>query len=374
MKRPGAFKKVLAPFCTDMKKLASEEGVTLDLDGEPFVLRAILTNLTADTLAAHDLLGFLSVGANYFCRRCMVSRAEVRANANAVGIPRTPELHAAHLEQVQQRKKFSSECGVKRSCPLDDIPYFHCVENNVFDAFHDLLEGVVPLVIKLVLRHYITKRKFFNVKFFNGLVVSFDYGLPDSKNKPSPNFDLDMLTSPRGKLKQTGSQMWFLMRALPFILGDLVEEGDPHMNLIFLLQDIMQIIFSFEIQNGDADRLDTLIYNHNALFFTLFIETQELHEEEDEQGLDEQEVDGADNEQGVVTQDVDEEDNQKEVHEQEVEGEDSEQGVDEEELVEEEGLLKEETEQEQTVGKSARNKNKKNNKKKKNSKKKKKKV
>ncbi|KAE8746249.1 hypothetical protein FOCC_FOCC007121 [Frankliniella occidentalis] len=148
MKKPGAFKKVLTPFIHDMKKLSSDHG--LPFHDEDFVMRAILAALTADTLAAHDLLGFLGPGAKYFCRKCMVSRAEIRANANATGAPRTKEMHKQHVDEVLQHPSKSSDCGVKRDSPLDSVPFFSSVDQGVFDAFHDLLEGIVPLVLKLV--------------------------------------------------------------------------------------------------------------------------------------------------------------------------------------------------------------------------------
>ncbi|KAK3928256.1 FERM domain-containing protein 1 [Frankliniella fusca] len=272
LKKEGAMDRVLIPLVQELNKLASEEGVPLGkFDGEEFILRAVIVAVTADTLAAHDLLGFLGPGARHFCRWCMVTRQEIRANANATGARRIPELHRHHLQQVALNKKFSTQCGVKESCRLDKIPHFSCVEGNVFDCFHDLLEGIVPLIVKLVLRHYIVVKKLLTVTDFNVRVESFSYGIPDSKNKPSPNFTKALLSSSKDKIKQTGSQMWCLIRALPFLLKDFVNEVDEHLQLIFLLQDIMQIIFSFEIKESDITSLEDFIYQHNELFFKLFI-------------------------------------------------------------------------------------------------------
>lgn len=288
MKKPGAFKKVLSPFVEDMKKLSSDDGVKMQVEGgEEFVVRAVLVALTADTPAAHDVLGFLAPGARHFCRWCKVSRVEVRENANAVGEMRTVEDHHEDVQRVARQARYSTECGVKCDSPLNDIPYFHCVTNSVFDCFHDLCEGVIPLVLKLVLYEYIVRRKYMSVTELNSRVASFSYGYPDSKNKPSPNFTIEMLSSKRAKLKQTGSQMWCLMRAIAFILGEKVPLGDEHMELIFTLQDFMNIVFSYQIRQEDLDRLETLIQRHNELFESLFVRVALDDEEEEEDDIDE---------------------------------------------------------------------------------------
>ena len=66
MKQPGTFEKILAPFLYELRKLESERGVTVEVNGEPYCLRATLTVLCADTLAAHLILGLLAPSANYF--------------------------------------------------------------------------------------------------------------------------------------------------------------------------------------------------------------------------------------------------------------------------------------------------------------------
>ncbi|KAK3918074.1 Cannabinoid receptor 1 [Frankliniella fusca] len=287
LKRPGAFKKVLTPFVQEMKKLSSDYGLTFD--EHDFVLRAVLAALTADTAAAHDLLGFLGPSAKYFCRKCMVTRAEIRANANATGVSRTKEMHQQHVEEVLENPRKASSSGVKRDSPLDNVPFFSSVENCVFDAFHDLLEGIAPLVLKLVLRQYIVKQKLFSVVDLNQRTASFSYGLPDAKNKPSPNFTMEMFTSVKTKLKQTGSQMWCLIRAFPFLIGDLVAEGDPFMRQVFLLQDVMHIVFSFEVTEDDLQELESLIFCHNSSFQELFIveEHPNVRGENEDENVDE---------------------------------------------------------------------------------------
>lgn len=66
-KKENSLMEVLTPFVHEMKKLSSEGGVEIDVDGELFILRAVLVALTADTPAAHDVLGFIAPqGANHF--------------------------------------------------------------------------------------------------------------------------------------------------------------------------------------------------------------------------------------------------------------------------------------------------------------------
>lgn len=284
LKRPGAWTKVLTPFISEMKKLSSDKGVQISIDGQPVVIRALLTAVTADTLAAHDLLGFMGPGANHFCRCCSISRSELRRDGNHVAALRTREAHAQQLQEVRQNQKRRSLYGVNKDCPLNVLPYFHCVESSVYDAFHDLLEGVVPLVIKLVLRYFICIRKLLSIDDFNSRVESFCYGLPDAKNRPSPNFTTEMLLT-RKKLKQTGSQMWCLMRALPFLLMDNVEDmneaDEDHMKLVFLMQNIMRIVFAFEVTQEDLDQLDILLTQHHDLFKRLFIDAPVILEAEE---------------------------------------------------------------------------------------------
>lgn len=289
MKKDGAFARVLTQFLQDMKKLSTTEGVQItEESGEITTVRALLVGFAADNNAAHEVIGLKHPSCKFFCRQCLISRAELRANANTLGQPRTMELHAQHVARVKLQESYGKQCGVKRDCPLKDVPFFDFTKGFIFDAFHELLEGCVSLDLKLVLREYIYYKEHLSVQDFNANIASFSYGIPDDKNKPSPNLTLDMLTSTKDKLKQTGSQMWCLLRAFPFLFRIPLPDGERHMELIFLMQDICQIVFSPVLRHSDIDRLEILIEKHHDLFKDLFIDTQHtlIPEPEVEEDLD----------------------------------------------------------------------------------------
>lgn len=85
---------------------------------------------------------------------------------------------------------------------------------------HDVLEGVAPLEVKLMLRHFIYEEKLLTLEQLNERISSFQYGYGDIKNKPSVIMNL---RNSESALKQTASQMWCLLLVLPFLLGDCVD-------------------------------------------------------------------------------------------------------------------------------------------------------
>lgn len=286
LKIPGGFEKILAPFLYELRKLESERGVMIQVNGQPYRLRATLTVLCADTLAAHEILGFLSPSARHFCRKCMISRADFRLNLNLMGEKRTRAMFDEHVEAVNRDRRFSTNCGVRTSCPLHLSKSFDATQDAVQDVLHDLLEGVCHWVVSLALRSFVAN-KYFTLEAFNGRVAAFNYGVPDSKNKPSANFTEDSLKG--SKLKQKGSQMWCLIRAFGFLVAD-VPEGNRNLKVVNLLQRIMLITFAEGVRPDHIDMMENLITEHHSLFQELYVtpeanaldELSDSEEEEDE--------------------------------------------------------------------------------------------
>jgi len=90
-------KAILKPFLLDLNKLESDNGVTMVHNGANFALRASIAAVCADGMAAHQLLGFLSSAAKYFCRLCMIR--DFKNNKNLKDVPlRTKQLYDEQLQ------------------------------------------------------------------------------------------------------------------------------------------------------------------------------------------------------------------------------------------------------------------------------------
>ena len=84
-----------------------------------------------------------------------------------------------------------SKTGIKHGCSLNRVNWFHCIEQSGVDCMHDLLEGVVPLEIFLVLRA-LTEKKIISVVDINNAINNFNYSLADKNSKP-PELNLQNL-------------------------------------------------------------------------------------------------------------------------------------------------------------------------------------
>lgn len=86
---------------------------------------------------------------------------------------------------------------------LNTSRFFHVVDGIVPDLMHDILEGTLQLNMKWLLKHLILDEKMFSLDALNGRMQSFDYGMADSSNKPTP-ISYDTLSSTtRNNVKQS---------------------------------------------------------------------------------------------------------------------------------------------------------------------------
>ena len=85
---------------------------------------------------------------------------------------------------------------------------------------HDLMEGVIPHKIKLLL-HYCLSKRYFELLTFNQRLTAFDLGYSEVGDKPA-------LVENSCNMRQSASQMWLLIRIFPVLLGDLIPTEDSH--------------------------------------------------------------------------------------------------------------------------------------------------
>ena len=80
--------------------------------------------------------------------------------------------------------------------------YFHVVDGLPPDAMHDVLEGVLQMEMKQLLRHCIDSR-YFTLNVLNDRIRSFPFGPAEASNRPS-QISATTLCSDDNSLKQSG--------------------------------------------------------------------------------------------------------------------------------------------------------------------------
>ena len=136
---------------------------------------------------------------------------------------------------------------------------------------HDFQCGIIPIVLKLVIHHYVYQAHLFNLPYLNSRIASFQYGFTEKKSKPSPNFtDANTWNINDHSLSQKAMQTWCLVRVFPFLLTEKVPKGNKHMQLILLLLRIMEIVFAPKISRSILPYLRYLINDFFEVFKKLY--------------------------------------------------------------------------------------------------------
>ena len=73
--------------------------------------------------------------------------------------------------------------GINYRSLLND--YFHVVDQVPQDIMHVLLEGVVPYELLLMLKTFVSDKKYFSVHLLNDRIASFAYSTHEATNRPS---------------------------------------------------------------------------------------------------------------------------------------------------------------------------------------------
>ena len=119
----------------------------------------LLNFFSADNLGANSLFGFQeSFNANRFCRYCQAEKVDVQEKFyENQFIRRNRESYDLHVNVVlaNNSQPNVNDAGIKKACCLNNLKWFHCTEQNIIDCMHDLLEGIVPLEISLILQKLI---------------------------------------------------------------------------------------------------------------------------------------------------------------------------------------------------------------------------
>lgn len=120
------------------------QGIVVEGLNKP-VFGTIVT-LSHDNLAANLLCGMVeSFQANYCCRLCLAHKSEIQTKLSDEDVSLRTALTFQNSTNFVDENNF----GFKRWSLLNDLNYFKLGDSLSVDVMHDILEGCVPLELKL---------------------------------------------------------------------------------------------------------------------------------------------------------------------------------------------------------------------------------
>lgn len=168
---------------------------------------------------------------------------------------RTSEVHKYLLEQVKSDPSSAAIYGVECESVFSSLSTYRIDTFFPPDVMHDVLEGVVPLIIPTVLNGLL-EAQILTLKNLDK-VQSFEYGRHDKKNKPSC-ISRDCLKG-KAPLRGTVSQKWCLLRLLPQLFADKISEGNEVWELYLVLREIVDIVTDPKILRSSVAYLQLLV-------------------------------------------------------------------------------------------------------------------
>lgn len=234
-------------------------------------IRGTLCQSVFDNLGANVGLGFAaSFNSSYYCRTCTSTKEECQVSTTTAKCKlRTIASYDESIDIVNNSTKvdFSQTKGVKFFCLLNNLNYFHIMENPTADITHDLNEGTLPKLMKIFFTLCVNK-KIFSFDVLDHLVKYFNYGYLNLANVPSE------IVLDKRSINQNASQSICLFRHLPFILHSYQHQ--KHLKkaweCIQTMLEICEIVYSPDLNETNVIRLEKVTTLHLILFLELFDE------------------------------------------------------------------------------------------------------
>lgn len=199
--------------------------------------------------------------ATYYCRICELSREECRlATEDDVKNHRTKESYTVALDKIETSYNvdIKDTKGIVDYCSLNNLKYFHILDNYTVDIMHDLCEGTIPFLLKNLFSYCIGIHLFTNESELRNYALFYDYGILNSKNIPSA------ICFERRNLGQNASQLKCLMQNVPYLFHDFKNDSRLHKVWVCVesMLKILQIVYSSKIAESDLIELEKAVSTH----------------------------------------------------------------------------------------------------------------
>lgn len=259
------FNDVWRPIVKDISRF--EEGIDI---GDGRIIRGTVVIFSSDNLGANTALGLVPnfSKAYFFCRFCLCSRDEIKFLSKEI-----PEKRRNKQEYEEQIANISDSAkidlketkGVVRYCVLNDLKYYHMLDNMTSDIMHDVNEGAIAFLLKNLFE-YCVSMKIYSEQDLVDKIKYHDFGFINKKNIPS------VVNLQKENLNQNASQILCLFQHLPFILYEKKEHEKIKSVWICVtsLLHIVQVISSATIEENDLVDLERFVDVHLKTFMEIF--------------------------------------------------------------------------------------------------------
>nr|XP_042898288.1 uncharacterized protein LOC110282537 [Parasteatoda tepidariorum] len=165
------FRPILTPLLKDIKLL---EDTGINIAGISGIVRGSLVSIVGDNLALHEIGSYttnFSSSTGRLCGFCMATYNAMESNFKEKYFTRrTKQTHESQINLINVDNSYINLYGYKFNSPMNDLRYFHTSTMLPPDAMHDLLEGIVPLELALIISGLI-KSKFISLPLLNRNLV-----------------------------------------------------------------------------------------------------------------------------------------------------------------------------------------------------------
>ena len=232
--------EILKPLIKELKVLENT-GVEITYQGKKLIVKGTVAAISADNLSTHDLAGFQThFHTGRICRSCMARKQDIMSKVSEEDfVLRTTDVHQYHLNAVEEDDTNAAIYGVRRPCPFSEIDSFDVTKCFPPDLMHDCLEGVFPVITRIVLQDLVQDR-WITLGDTNNAILHMKFGQNDTSNIP-PEITSTML---RNGLSGKASEKWCLFRLLPQLIGHLVPVGNSTWNVYILSSEIADYLMA----------------------------------------------------------------------------------------------------------------------------------
>uniref|UniRef100_A0A914YLS9 Uncharacterized protein n=1 Tax=Panagrolaimus superbus TaxID=310955 RepID=A0A914YLS9_9BILA len=244
-----------------LKKLETD-GITIRYQGYERNFKVILYRLSADNLGFHQMTGLTRCfSGNNPCWLC----TETAETLRTVWILDPQKMrtrqrydHLISNGTPQQRLAY----GIKANCCLNELQYFHCMEDFSVDYMHDLHEGhflrFIPRIVRDAIAAGVT------LDTINGAITGFGLVGPDGNNPIRPIYLPAQIPDNGDTLSgYTAKNSGDLVRLLPLMFKFAgIRLQTPSWQVFMKLQRIIDILYAPDINQPTIDMFDALVKSY----------------------------------------------------------------------------------------------------------------